>query len=200
MARGPGYKVPKRRRGEGKTNYYKRYRMVLSGRLRLVIRRSNKYIEAKVVRFNPVGDETLVSAHTMELVKRYGWKGGGKSTPAAYLVGLLVGLRARKKGVEGAVVDIGLHRSVKGCRLYAVVKGAIDAGLKVPVSEEVLPGEERIRGEHIARYAEMLKRSDPERYQRQFSEVLRRGLSPENMPQHFEEVRRTILSIEGEKS
>jgi large subunit ribosomal protein L18 len=197
MARGPRYKVPRRRRREGKTNYYKRYRMVLSGKLRLVVRRTNKYVEAKIVKFNPRGDETLVVAHSIELMKKYGWKGSGKSLPAAYLTGLLIGLRAKEKGIEEAIVDLGVYRSVKASRLYAVVKGALDAGLKIPVSEEVLPPEERIRGEHIASYANKLKEENPEKYKRQFSELLERGLSPEELTSHFEFVKNNILGGAG---
>ncbi|MEM4452579.1 MAG: 50S ribosomal protein L18, partial [Thermosphaera sp.] len=39
MARGARYKVPRRRRREGKTNYYKRYVMILSKRPRFVVRK-----------------------------------------------------------------------------------------------------------------------------------------------------------------
>lgn len=193
MARGPRYKVPRKRRREGKTNYYKRYRMVMSGKLRLVVRRTNKYVEAKIIKFNPKGDETLVAAHSIELMKKYGWKGSGKSLPAAYLTGLLIGIRAKEKGIEEAVVDLSVYRSVKGSRLYAIVKGALDAGLKVPVSSEVLPPDERIRGEHIAKYAEELKRDNPEKYKRLFSELLSKGLEPENIPSHFEFVKNKVL-------
>lgn len=194
MGRGPRYKVPRRRRREGKTNYYRRYRMVLSGKLRLVVRRTNKYVEAKIVKFNPRGDETIVAAHSIELIKRYGWKGGGKSLPASYLTGLLIGLRAKEKGIEEAVADLGVYRSVKGSRLFAVVKGALDAGLKIPVSEEMLPAEERIKGEHIASYAKKLKEESPEKYRRLFSDVIARGLEPENLPSHFEFIKSKILS------
>jgi len=194
MGRGPNYKVPRRRRREGKTNYYKRYKMVLSRKIRLVVRRTNKYVEAKLVKFDPKGDITLASAHSIELMKKYGWKGSGKSLPAAYLTGLLIGLRAREKGIEEAIVDLGLFRSIKGSRLYAIVKGALDAGLKVPVSEDVLPPEERIRGEHIASYAKKLKEEDPEKFRRFFSQLLARGLDPADLPSHFDFVKQRIMS------
>lgn len=198
MARGPRYKVPRRRRREGKTNYYKRYRMVLSGKLRLVVRKTNKYVEAKIVKFNPKGDETLVAAHSIELIKKYGWKGSGKSLPAAYLTGLLVGLRAKEKGIEEAIVDLGVYRSVRGSRLYAIVKGALDAGLKIPVSEDVLPPDERIRGEHIENYAKKLKAENPEKYRRLFSKLLEKGLDPEELTSHFEFVKKSILGGVGQ--
>ena len=194
MAHGPRYKVPRRRRREGKTNYYKRYVMVLSGKPRLVVRRTNQYIWVQLVIAKPQGDVTVAAAHSRELVKRYGWLGGTKNTSAAYLTGLLAGLRALKEGYRYAVLDIGLHRPVKGSRVFAALKGAVDAGLEVPHSEEVLPEDYRIRGEHIAKYAAMLKESNPELYEKRFSLYLKRGLEPEKLPEHFEEVRNKILS------
>ncbi len=182
------YKVPRRRRREGKTNYRKRYRMVLSGKIRLVVRRTNKYIEAKLVDFDPKGDRVIVSAHSIELSKNFGWKGSGSSIMAAYLTGYLVGLRARKKGVEEAILDIGLYRPVPGSCIFAVVKGAVDAGLKVPVGEKVLPSWNRIRGEHVAEWASKLKEENPGFYEKQFSSILKRGLNPIDYPSHFDEI------------
>lgn len=193
MARGPRYKVKYRRRREGKTNYYKRYRMVLSRKLRLVARKTLRYIIAQILKFDPKGDVVIASAHSIELKKKYGWKAATDNTSAAYLTGLLVGLRARAKGVEEAVLDIGLHRAVKGSRVFAVLKGALDAGLKIPHSPEILPSDERIRGEHIASWAKMLLENNPEFYEKHFSQYLRNGLRPENLPKHFEEVKEKIL-------
>lgn len=194
MAHGPRYKVPRRRRREGKTNYYKRYIMVLSGKPRLVVRKTNKYIWAQVIVAKPEGDVTVAAAHSRELVKKYGWLGGTKNTSAAYLTGMLAALRALKAGVRLAVLDIGLHRPVKGAAVFAALKGAVDAGLEVPHSEEIFPEEYRIRGEHIAKYAAMLKEASPETYEKRFSLYLQRGLEPEKLPQHFEEVKNKILN------
>jgi len=129
MARTGRYKVKFRRRREGKTNYYKRREMIKSGLPRLVIRKTNNYIIAQVVTAKVTGDAVIVSATSKELV-RLGWKGGTKNTPAAYLVGLLIGYKALLKGVKRAIPDIGLHRPIKGARVFAVIKGAVDAGLE----------------------------------------------------------------------
>lgn len=193
MAHGPRYKVPFRRRREGKTNYYKRYIYVLSRATRLVARLTNKYAMAQIVVFDPKGDKTLVAAHSMELIKKYGWKGDPNNTSAAYLVGYLLGLRARKAGISKAVLDIGLFRPTKGARVFAIAKGAIDAGLEVPIGD-VLPDEGRIRGEHVAKYAEMLETQNPEKFKRLFSKYLERGLDPKNLPSHFQEVLERIRS------
>ena len=193
MAHGPRYRVPRRRRREGKTNYYKRYTMVLSGKPRLVVRKTNKYIWVQLVIAKPQGDVTVAAAHSRELVKRFGWKGGTGNTSAAYLTGLLAGLRALKAGYSQAVLDIGLHRPVKGARVFAALRGALDAGLEIPHGEEILPSEERVRGEHVAKYAGMLRESSPELYEARFSLYLKRGLEPEKLPEHFEEVKSKIL-------
>ncbi len=194
MARGPRYKVPRRRRREGKTNYYKRYKMVLSGHPRFVVRKTLKHIIVQVVKAAPQGDITVAAAHSRELTKKYGWLGGLGNTPAAYLTGLLAALRALKAGIKYAVPDIGLHAPTRGAKVFAAIKAANDAGLKVPVSDEVVPSEGRIRGEHIASWAEKLKSESPEFFERYFSLYLKRGFDPVNLPPHFDEVKNKILA------
>ncbi len=188
MARGPRYKVPFRRRREGLTNYYKRRKYILSGKLRFVVRKTLNHTIVQIVKATPTGDITLVSAHTRELVRDFGWKANCGNVPAAYLVGFLAAAKALKKGIKEAIIDIGLHRPVKGARVFAALKGAIDAGLNIPHSPEIFPEDYRIRGEHIANYAKMLKEQDEEKYRRMFSLYLARGLPPEELPKHFEEV------------
>ena len=46
-------------------------------------------------------------------------------------------------------MDIGLAASSRGSRVYAALKGMIEAGLDVPHSEDILPADERVNGEHI---------------------------------------------------
>ncbi|MEM1938444.1 MAG: 50S ribosomal protein L18 [Acidilobaceae archaeon] len=188
MARGPTYRVPWRRRREGKTNYYKRIKLIKSGKPRIVFRRTLNYIMVQVVEARIEGDRVIAMAHSKELTKLYNWLGGGKNTCAAYLTGLLAGYRALLKGVREAVLDIGLYRPSKGCRAFAALKGALDAGLKVPHSPEILPGEDRIKCEHIAEWAKTLAESNQEFYKRQFSRYLSRGLKPEDIIVHFEDI------------
>ncbi len=201
MARGPRYKVPRRRRREGKTNYYKRYRMLISGKkIRAVVRKTNTQIIVQIIKFAPTGDETLVGV-TSKSLRKFGWLGDLNNTPAAYLTGLVAGLKAKKLGIDYAVPDIGLHASVRGGRIYAAIKGLRDAGVEVPASEEVLPDEDRIRGKHIAEYAKMLEENDPETFRKRFSKMLERGLDPKELPEHFEKIRDVIIGYftEGEK-
>ncbi len=193
MARGPRYKVPKKRRREGKTNYYRRYAMLKSGRdVRLVVRLSNKHVVVQFIKFSAKGDETLVGVSSKTLL-RYGWKGYPNNTPATYLVGLIAGLKAKKLGITYAVPDIGLHRPVKGSRVFAAIKGCLDAGIEVPVSEEVLPSDERLCGEHIADYAKKLQTANEELFKLRFSKILSSGLNLAELPKHFSEVKERIL-------
>jgi large subunit ribosomal protein L18 len=102
----------------------------------------------QIVNASVVGDSTVASAISTEL-GGHGWTAGTGNIPAAYLTGLLAGRRAKSRGVKEAVLDVGLNPPVKGSRIYAALKGAVDAGLEVPHNPEVLPDESRISGEHI---------------------------------------------------
>lgn len=195
MARGPTYKVPYRRRREGKTNYYKRYRMIKSGRLlRAVIRKTNTQIIVQIAKFSVSGDEIVVGVSSKSL-RKYGWLGDLNNTSAAYLTGLLAGVLAVKNGVKEVIPDIGLHKASRGARVFAAMKGLLDAGVQISVSEEVIPPQERIEGRHVAEYAKKLSLENEELFRRYFGEYLKRGLDPRNLPQHFREVREKILKV-----
>lgn len=153
MARGPTYRVPFRRRRKGKTDYRRRLKQLLSRkpRVRVVVRKSHKYIRMQLVSADKFGDKTLVSALSSEL-GRYGYEGGKCNTPTAYLTGLLFGKKVKEAGFDDAILDIGLHTPVHGSNLYAALKGAIDSGMTVPHDPAVFPADDRIRGEHIANF------------------------------------------------
>jgi hypothetical protein len=59
------------------------------------------------------------------------------------------GLRARKKGITKVYADLGLQKVVKGGRLMAAIKGLLDAGIEIPVDEDLLPDESHLKGEHL---------------------------------------------------
>ncbi len=143
--------VPYRRKKAGKTNYKKRLKLLLSQKTRLVVRKSSKNILAQLVNYNADGDHVIVAATSHELAK-IGWPFSRKNLPASYLTGLLLGQKARSKKIKEAILDVGLHTSVKGNRVYALVKGVLDAGLNVPHNESILPSQERISGQHIVQY------------------------------------------------
>lgn len=181
------YTVPYRRKREGKTDYKKRLALLVSGRPRLVIRRSLKNVWLQIIEYSPQGDKVLASAHTRSLIK-LGWKAARSNIPAAYLCGLLLGKRAKEKNIKEAVLDIGRNVSQKGGVIYAALKGCVDAGLEIDHAKEILPNEERVAGEHITAWASQLK-SRPEQYKRYFGEYLKRTLAPENLPKHVEEIK-----------
>lgn len=185
-------RVPFKRRRKGLTDYRTRMKMLLSGKPLLVVRKTNTQVIVQVVKPEVKGDRVLAQATGRELRTKFGWPASGKNTPAAYLVGYLAGLRALKAGVKEAILYIGLHRAVKGARVFAALKGALDAGLKVPHSSEILPSEERIKGLHIAKYAKMLKDTDPTAFERQFSAYLKSGFDPEKIVEVFEEIKKKI--------
>jgi large subunit ribosomal protein L18 len=92
------------------------------------------------------GDKVISSAHSRYLIEK-GWKGSRKSVPAAYLTGYLAGKKAISKGAKDAILYTGTKRYTQ--RMAAALKGIIDAGLKVPASEDTFPPEDRINGEHL---------------------------------------------------
>ncbi len=195
MAKGPRYRVPYRRRREKKTDYAARRVMATAGRPRFVVRVSGKNILVQVVRSEIEGDYVIAQAGSKDL-KSYGWDASGKNLPAAYLIGVIAGKKAKKAGVEHAILDMGLKRITAGNKVFAVVKGALDAGLDIPCDSDITPSPGRINGSMIAEYAEQME--DPLEYERRFSVYLRRGLRPEAIPGHFEEVKARIEENEIE--
>jgi large subunit ribosomal protein L18 len=161
MATGPRYRVPFRRKREGKTDYRRRLKLMRSGRPRAVFRRSSRYITVQVIESTPEGDRVVAAANSKELVKM-GWKAGTKNMPAAYLTGLLCAKRAVEKEKAEAVFDAGFIELIKGSKAYAALKGLVDGGMEIPHDQEILPDPGRISGEHI---------------------------DPEGLPGHFEEIK-----------
>ncbi len=148
MATGPRYRVPFRRRREGRTNYYIRRRLLASHEIRAVLRRSNKNVTIQFVEFDMEGDRILATAGPQDIVKM-GWEYSCSNTPAAYLAGYLAGKKALAAGIEFAVLDIGMQVPKKGGVLFAALAGMSDAGLEIPHGDDVRPSDERLMGKHI---------------------------------------------------
>ncbi|MAG23997.1 50S ribosomal protein L18 [Candidatus Pacearchaeota archaeon] len=138
-------KIPKRRRLERKTDYKLRLALLKSGKTRLVLRKTNRYLIAQIVESETAQDKPLLTLSSSALLKK-GWpkdlSGSLKSLPAAYLLGALIAKSTDEKG--SLVLDLGMHRNVHKSRLYALVKGAQDSGLKIQCDPEVLPKIEEI--------------------------------------------------------
>lgn len=187
-ATGATYDVPFRRRRKGLTNYRKRLALASAG-VRMVVRKSLKHVRVQFAEFEEKGDNVLATA-TSEELGEFGWK-LNKNTPTAYLTGLLAGLKAKKKGIAKAVLDVGLHTPSKGALVFAALKGALDAGVDIPHGDGLFD-EERLKGAHIAAYASSLK-GKPE-YEKMFSACLKVGVEPEKIPALFEEAKKKIVS------
>jgi len=188
LAHGSRYKVAFKRRREGKTDYGARLNLIEVDKSRLVVRITNNHVITQIINVAPEGDETLISAHSREL-KNMGWLGNTKNITAAYLTGYLCGKKALKEGITNAVLDIGLKSPIKGSKIFAALKGAVDAGLEIPHNDVILPEDSRIQGEHIVEYAKTL---DEDELKKKFSQYLDNGLSPTDLPNHFEEIKQKI--------
>lgn len=135
-----------RRLREEKTNYRKRGTMLMGKRDFITVNISNQNTQVQILTPGMTGDKVISSAHSRYLIEK-GWKGSRKSVPAAYLTGYLAGKKAISKGAKDAILYTGTKRYTQ--RMAAALKGIIDAGLKVPASEETFPSEDRINGEHL---------------------------------------------------
>ena len=148
------YRIKFRRRRERKTDYKARLFMLKSFLPRVIVRKSNRYIIAQLAESKEAQDSVLCTASSKELLQ-HGWpeknSGSLKSVPAAYLTGILFAkkIAGKKISVKKAIVDLGIARATKGSRLFACVKGMVDAGMNVPFSQEILKDESRINGRHI---------------------------------------------------
>lgn len=142
-------KLDKRRRREHKTNYHKRLILLKGNALRLVVRKSNRYLILQIVESTHAQDKILYSTNTKELLKQ-GWpedkKGSLKSLTAAYLGGYLLGKKANEIK-QKVILDSGLIPNTKGSKVYAAVKGLSDAGIEIPFKKEVAPSDKAIEGE-----------------------------------------------------
>jgi large subunit ribosomal protein L18 len=181
-----------RRRREGVTDYRSRKRAITSKSTLLVVRVSNKNVSSQFITPRVGGDVVVASSHSREL-RKFGWKGSLKSTPACYLLGMLAGKKAVGNGVKEAVLYNGVEPFIRGARVSAFVKGVVDSGVEVPLGEEALPSGDRIAGNDIAEFAKKLAREDRSAYERRFSAYLKSGFNPENYPEHFEKTKATIL-------
>ncbi len=192
MGRKSTYRVPLRRRREGKTDYHARKAMVVSERPRLVPRFSAKNVSVQIIISKMNGDVVLASAHSRELKKKYGWKAPTGNIPAAYLTGLICGLKAKNNVVDNAILDIGLINPTKGSKIFAALSGVVDAGISVPHNENKII-KERLEGKHIANYGRLLE-TDSEEYSAKFSKYLEQKISPQDLSNHFTKIKSAIIS------
>ena len=184
-----------RRIRERKTNYRKREKLLIGKKDFVTVNVSDQNVSAQLIRPNLIGDTVMASVHSNELLS-YGWKGSRKNMPSCYLVGLLLGKKCIQKKITKAILYIGKRHFTT--KIAACLKGLSEAGLEMPFSENIIPSEERIQGNHIAEYAKKLKTNDA-LYKSRFSSNLGSGLEPEKYPIHFSEVKDRIVNGKTEK-
>ncbi|RJU98869.1 MAG: 50S ribosomal protein L18 [Candidatus Poseidoniales archaeon] len=159
-----------RRRKAGLTDYRRRLKLLRGRKPRAVVRISNTRTTCQLVDWAASGDLVKVTSTGSDLMKKYGWPEdfSQKSVPASYLVGFAMGKAAIAQGCEEAVLDVGLAATPAGGRVFAALKGMVDAGLEIPHGEHVLPDEDRVNGahigDHIAGAVESTKKSIEEAY------------------------------------
>jgi large subunit ribosomal protein L18 len=180
-ATGPKYKVPLKRRRKFLTNYRKRIALLKSGIPRLVVRKSNKNVLAQIIIPGEKGDITLCSAHSNDL-KQFGWPSRA-NLPTSYLVGMLCGLRAKKKGIKNAILDAGLSN---GDYVFAAANGAKNF-IEIKTKEI---DEKRIKGEHIANY---FKNLNEEERIKKFGNYIKSNINVEKLSEIFESVKEKII-------
>jgi len=103
------------------------------------------------------------------------------------------------------ILDVGLIRTIPGSRVFGILKGAVDGGLMIPHSVKNFPGYkepeerggeyeydapahlERILGNHVQEYMEMLQEEDPERYKVAFAKFIENDIEPDGLEDLYKE-------------
>ena len=142
-------RTQKKRKKQKKTDYKARMALLKSEMLRIVVRKTNKYIIIQAVETHQAQDKIFAGINSKELMKK-GWdkkyKGSLKSVPAAYLTGLMLAEKIKNKKF---ILDIGLALHSPKNRIYSAVKGLVDGGVDIRADKNIFPSQERIIGEHL---------------------------------------------------
>jgi len=208
-----------------------------SPKYRLVVRVSNKDIITQIAYAKIEGDVILAAAYSHEL-KNYGAI-GLSNYAAAYATGLLLsrrvltklGLADKYKGnakIDGtdynveeladgphpfrAYLDVGLHRTTTGSKVFAVMKGACDGGIEVPHSVTRFVGyskedkglkadtlRKHIFGGHVADYMKSMRDENNAKYVKHFSKYLSEKIKPEDLEKKWTEVHKAIKASPAPK-
>jgi len=206
-----------------------------SPKYRLVVRLSNQDVTAQIAYATLSSDVIMTAAYSHELSTygaNIYKKAGQKNFAAAYATGLLVARRVLTKlgmdklyegqtkpdgknflvAADGdqrrpfrVLLDIGLHYTTTGARIFAVLKGAVDGGLAIPHKNKRFPGynshkksfdagvlRSHIFGGHVADYMRKLQSADPDRYKKQFSRYIAAGKGPDDVEKMWVDVHKNI--------
>ncbi len=173
-----------------KTNYRKRKSVLIGKRNFITIKISNENVYCQLIKPTIKGDIVLSFSNSKELPK-YGWYGSRNNLSACYLVGLLLGKKMLSKSHDSAILYLG--KTFFTSKVAACLKGISSSGVRIPLSEDALPDEDRVNGSHISKYALLLK-EDRNLYEKRFSQLIKNNFDPVDYPKYFEEVKGKINS------
>ncbi|GMH08939.1 hypothetical protein Nepgr_010779 [Nepenthes gracilis] len=104
-----------------------------------------------------------------------------------------------------ALLDVGLVRTTTGNRVFGALKGALDGGLEIPHSDKRFAGFSKeskqldpevhrkyIYGGHVAAYMRTLMEDEPEKYQAQFSDFIKKGIESDDVEEMYKKVHAAI--------
>ena len=142
-------RVPKKRRRLNITDYKARLILLKSNAVRIVIRRTNRYMIIQSVESENAQDKIIFGLTSKALIQE-GWNekmtGNLKSIPACYLTGILFAKKVDTN--KRYIIDLGMARNIQGSRIFAAVKGLIDGGLKLNADAKAFPSKESLEGKN----------------------------------------------------
>jgi large subunit ribosomal protein L18 len=65
------------------------------------------------------------------------------------LTGFLIGKKIIEKKLKTPIIDFGMIRPIHKTRIFAFMKGLIDAGVKIKHNRDIFPEEERLNGKKL---------------------------------------------------
>ncbi|KAI9680287.1 MAG: 60S ribosomal protein L5 [Trizodia sp. TS-e1964] len=202
---------------------------------RLVVRFTNRDIVMQIVTSEVAGDKIFCSAYSHELKRygiKHGLTNWAAAYATGLLIARRVlkklDLDEDFQGIEEAdgeykltqaaegengesrrpfkcFLDVGLHRTSTGARIFGAMKGASDGGILIPHSENRFPGydietkelepetlRKYIFAGHVAEYMETLADDDEERYKSQFQGYIDDEIEADGLEELYQEAHKAI--------
>jgi large subunit ribosomal protein L5e len=102
-------------------------------------------------------------------------------------------------------LDVGLHITSTGSKVFACMKGALDGGIDIPHNEKRLFGYDpdskeldndmlrgHILGEHVTDFMEQMQEDEPDQYAKQFSSYVKEGVDADDYGELLQKVHAAI--------
>jgi large subunit ribosomal protein L18 len=109
------------------------------------------------------------------------------------LFGYYFGKLCEKNKIKSVIFDTGVVKPKHGGRYFAFAKGIVDSGIEIPVEEAAFPSEERIKGEHIAKYTAALKEKGE--LSKKYSVFINKAHNPEKISELFDKTLKKLDSL-----